>query len=69
MTTVLIVDDEANLVELVKGYLEREGFAVATAADGPSGVDAARFAGPDVVVLDLMLPGFDGFGSLPTRMC
>jgi DNA-binding response OmpR family regulator len=61
MTTVLIVDDEANLVELVKSYLEREGFAVATAADGPSGVDAARSARPDVVVLDLMLPGFDGF--------
>jgi DNA-binding response OmpR family regulator len=61
MTTVLIVDDEANLVELVKGYLEREGFGVVTACDGPSGVDAARSSRPDVVVLDLMLPGFDGF--------
>jgi DNA-binding response OmpR family regulator len=61
MTTVLIVDDEANLVELVKGYLEREGFSVATAPDGPAGVDAARSVRPDVVVLDLMLPGFDGF--------
>jgi DNA-binding response OmpR family regulator len=61
MTTVLIVDDEANLVDLVKGYLEHEGFAVATAPDGPSGVEAARSLSPDVVVLDLMLPGFDGF--------
>jgi two-component system, OmpR family, alkaline phosphatase synthesis response regulator PhoP len=60
MTTVLIVDDEANLVDLVKGYLEREGFEVATAADGPSAVDAAHALRPDLVVLDLMLPGFDG---------
>jgi CheY-like chemotaxis protein len=40
--TVLIVDDEPNLVDLVKSYLERERFAVATAADGPSAIDAAR---------------------------
>jgi len=60
MTTVLVVDDEANLLDLVKGYLEREGFVVATASDGPSAVDAARALRPDLVVLDLMLPGFDG---------
>ena len=60
MTTVLVVDDEANLIDLVKGYLEREGFIVATASDGPSAVDAARALRPDLVVLDLMLPGFDG---------
>jgi DNA-binding response OmpR family regulator len=60
MTTVLVVDDEANLVDLVKGYLEREGFVVATAADGPAAVDAAYALRPDLVVLDLMLPGFDG---------
>jgi two-component system alkaline phosphatase synthesis response regulator PhoP len=60
MTTVLVVDDEANLIDLVKGYLEREGFVVATASDGPSAVDAARALRPDLVVLDLMLPGFDG---------
>jgi len=60
MTTVLVVDDEANLVDLVKGYLEREGFLVATASDGPTAVDTARALGPDLVVLDLMLPGFDG---------
>ena len=60
MTTVLVVDDEANLLDLVKGYLEREGFVVATASDGPTAVDTARALGPDLVVLDLMLPGFDG---------
>ncbi len=58
--TVLIVDDEPNLVDLVKTYLERESFAVATATDGPSAVDAARRIAPDVIVLDVMLPGFDG---------
>src|SRR6266581_8470535 len=60
MTKVLVVDDEANLVDLVRGYLEREGFVVATAADGPAAVDAAHALRPDLIVLDLMLPGFDG---------
>ena len=60
MATVLVVDDEPNLVELVQGYLEREGFAVLTARDGPAALDAARTGRPDLVVLDLMLPGLDG---------
>lgn len=60
MTHVVVVDDEQNLVDLVRGYLEREGFTVAAAADGPSAVEAVRRERPDVVVLDLMLPGFDG---------
>ena len=60
MSTILIVDDEQNLVELVQGYLEREGFTVASASHGPSAVETARRLQPDVVVLDLMLPGFDG---------
>jgi two-component system, OmpR family, alkaline phosphatase synthesis response regulator PhoP len=60
VTTVLVVDDEPNLLDLVTGYLEREGFVVATASDGPTAVDTARALGPDLVVLDLMLPGFDG---------
>jgi DNA-binding NarL/FixJ family response regulator len=63
MTTVLVVDDETNLLDLVKGYLKRESFVVVTASDGPAAVDAARALRPDLVVLDLMLPGFDG--SLP----
>ena len=60
MTTVLVVDDESNLVDLVRGYLEREGFVVSTAGDGPTAVEQARATRPDLVVLDLMLPGFDG---------
>lgn len=57
---VLVVDDEAPIVELVKGYLERDGFEVVAAADGPTAVARAREDTPDVIVLDLMLPGFDG---------
>jgi two-component system, OmpR family, alkaline phosphatase synthesis response regulator PhoP len=60
MTNVLVVDDEENLVELVRGYLQREGFSVWAAFDGPSAVESARAHVPDVIVLDLMLPGFDG---------
>ena len=60
MTHVLVVDDEQNLVELVRGYLEREGFSVSSAQDGPSAIEVARRERPDLVVLDLMLPGFDG---------
>ena len=60
MTTVLVVDDEPNLVELVQGYLEREGYVVLTAVDGPTALDAARSGKPDLVVLDLMLPSLDG---------
>ena len=60
MTTVLVVDDEPNLVDLVQGYLQHEGFEVAVAADGPTAVDSARTLQPDLIILDLMLPGFDG---------
>jgi len=60
VTKVLVVDDEPNLVELVKGYLEHEGFDVVLAMDGPSAVDSARTLRPDVIILDLMLPGIDG---------
>ena len=56
----LVVDDEAPLVDLVRSYLEREGFEVASAHDGERAVDLAREFGPDVIVLDLMLPGIDG---------
>jgi len=58
--TVLIVDDEQRLRDLVRGYLEREGFTVLTAADGHTALDLARQDAPNVVVLDLMLPGIDG---------
>src|SRR3990170_2681846 len=57
---ILVVDDEAPILELVRGYLEREGFAVETRMDGPSALDAVRSSAPDVVILDVMLPGLDG---------
>jgi two-component system alkaline phosphatase synthesis response regulator PhoP len=58
--TVLVVDDEPKIVEVVGDYLRSAGFSVATAADGESAVTSARARPPDVVVLDLGLPGRDG---------
>jgi len=55
-----VVDDEPSLIRVVAGYLEHEGFVVTTAADGEQALAAARLDPPDVVVLDLMLPGIDG---------
>lgn len=57
---ILIVDDERNLVNLLRGYLEREGFEVHEAFDGLAALEAARRVGPDLVVLDWMLPALDG---------
>ncbi len=57
---ILVVDDEARLRDLVRSYLEREGFAVVTAEDGLTAVSLAREHAPVVVILDLMLPGLDG---------
>lgn len=57
---VLVVDDEVPLTGVVGSYLEREGFAVSVAHTGPDAVDAARDDRPDLIVLDVMLPGFDG---------
>jgi DNA-binding response OmpR family regulator len=57
---ILIVEDERDILELVTHYLEKEGFRVRTARDGPSGWQAALKERPDVIVLDLMLPGMDG---------
>jgi DNA-binding response OmpR family regulator len=56
----LVVDDEQPLARLVAGYLEREGFDVDLAFDGPTAVDLAREHDPVVIVLDLGLPGLDG---------
>ena len=57
---ILVVDDEPPIVELVRGYLAREGWSVVVAEDGAAALVAARRERPDVVVLDLMLPGLDG---------
>lgn len=63
-TRVLVVDDEAPIVELVRGYLEREGMEVSAASDGQEAIELIRRRAPDVVVLDVMLPGIDGFEVL-----
>lgn len=57
---VLVVDDEVPLTGVVGSYLVREGFEVSVAHTGPDAVDMARTERPDLIVLDLMLPGFDG---------
>ena len=60
MTTVLVVDDEPRITGLVKDYLDQAGFSVLEAADGHEAIDAFRRHRPDLVVLDLGLPGIDG---------
>lgn len=75
--TILVIDDEPKIVEICRDYLTAAGFTVITAGDGPQGLAAARRERPDLVVLDLMLPGMDGLdvcralrqeGSLPILM-
>ncbi|MFN2166982.1 MAG: response regulator [Anaerolineae bacterium] len=61
---ILVVDDEPNILQTVKAYLEREGYAVYSATDGPAALKAARAFQPDLIVLDIMLPGMDGFEVL-----
>ena len=57
---ILVVDDDRNIVQLVRTYLEKDGYQVGTAYDGEEALDAAEHFKPDLVVLDLMLPGVDG---------
>ncbi len=57
---ILVVDDEASIRDVLTRYLEREGYAVEVAADGPGALEAAAQVSPDLIVLDLMLPGLDG---------
>lgn len=59
--TILIVDDEETVRTLLRAYLLAEGYTVHTAADGPEALLAAHATAPDLVVLDVMLPGLDGF--------
>jgi two-component system, OmpR family, alkaline phosphatase synthesis response regulator PhoP len=60
-TKVLVIDDEAPIRLLCRVNLEAEGMQVIEAADGPSGVDKARDESPDVILLDVMMPGLDGW--------
>jgi two-component system alkaline phosphatase synthesis response regulator PhoP len=63
-TKILVIDDEQSIIDLVSAYLHKEGFLVFTAMDGPSGLKAARTYKPDLIVLDIMLPGMDGLEIL-----
>lgn len=58
--SVLVVDDEVPFAKVVTSYLEREGMTVGLAFDGPTAVEVAQSTRPDLVVLDIMLPGIDG---------
>lgn len=58
--TILIIDDEPKIVEICRDYLKSAGFEVEAAHTGPDGLAAARRLKPDLIVLDLMLPGLDG---------
>jgi two-component system, OmpR family, response regulator ResD len=58
--SILVVDDEPTIAEVVARYLQRAGYEARTARDGPSAVAAALASRPDLIVLDVMLPGFDG---------
>ncbi len=60
VATILVVDDEPRIVQLVRDYLEHGGFTVLVASDGPAALRSARTGRPDLVILDLGLPGLDG---------
>jgi two-component system alkaline phosphatase synthesis response regulator PhoP len=64
MAKILVIDDEPSIVNLVTAYLKPEGYEVLTAMDGPSGLKAAHAFKPDLIILDIMLPGMDGIEVL-----
>src|SRR5512138_706157 len=64
MAKILVVDDEPSITNLVSAYLKQEGFEVYTAADGNAGLKSARAFKPDLIILDVMLPGMDGIELL-----
>ncbi|MEQ8173736.1 MAG: response regulator transcription factor [Syntrophomonadaceae bacterium] len=57
---ILVVDDESHIVELVTFNLEKDGFEVVSAYDGKSGIEVVKLQNPDLIILDIMLPGMDG---------
>jgi two-component system alkaline phosphatase synthesis response regulator PhoP len=61
---ILVIDDEQSIIDLVTAYLHQEGYEIYTAMDGPSGLKAAHAFHPDLIVLDIMLPGMDGIELL-----
>ncbi len=63
---ILIVEDEKDIRDLVKAYLEKEGYQVFEAGDGTEAVKIARLTNPDLVILDIMLPGLSGLDVLST---
>lgn len=63
-TRILVVDDERSILDLVTAYLEQEGYEYVTAMDGDSGLESAKMFAPDIIVLDIMLPGMDGIEVL-----
>jgi two-component system alkaline phosphatase synthesis response regulator PhoP len=65
-TKILVIDDEEGITKLVRAYLEPEGYEVIIKQDGIEGLKAARAIKPDLVVLDIMLPGMDGIDLLTT---
>lgn len=64
MTKILVIDDEPSIINLVSAYLKPEGYEVYTAADGNAGLKSARAFKPDLIILDMMLPGMDGIELL-----
>ncbi len=62
--TILVVDDERKIRQLVRAYLEKDGFSVLEAATGREAIESVRVHQPDLVVLDIMLPGLDGIEAL-----
>jgi len=61
---ILVVDDEEHIVSLIKAYLLREGYNALTATDGRSGVKLAQLEKPDLIILDIMMPGMNGYDCL-----
>jgi|APSaa5957512622_1039677.scaffolds.fasta_scaffold70783_2 CheY-like chemotaxis protein len=61
---ILIIDDEPDLLEVMRGRLESEGYEVITSSDGSNGIEKAKSHLPDLIIIDVMMPGIDGFEVL-----